>query len=239
MKLSKSAVLILAALFASFASAETPQETLIKKLVEPRLGDGAKVDSVTATPYSGLYEVRTGTEVIYTDKKAEYLFVGRILNAKTLQDITKERIDKISQIKFSDLPLENAIKTVKGDGKRVLAVFEDPNCPYCKKFRKTLGEMDNVTVYTFMYNILSEDSSVKAKNIWCSADNKQALEDWMVGGKAPVTAAASCTSPNDKVLELGRRLKISGTPTIFFADGSRIPGAVDGKGLESKLSSIK
>ncbi len=239
MNINKSAVLVLSALLASIAHAETPQETAVKKLIEPRLGENAKVDSVTQTPYSGLFEVRTGSEVIYTDKKGEYLFVGRILEAKTLRDITKERVDKLSQIKFSDLPLEAAIKTVKGDGKRVLAVFEDPNCGYCKRFRHTLAEIDNVTVYTFMYNILSEDSSVKSRNVWCSADASKAWEDWMVNGKAPAAAPDSCTTPNEKVLALGKKMNITGTPTVLFADGSRIPGAVDAKALEQKFASIK
>jgi thiol:disulfide interchange protein DsbC len=239
MKMSKNAVLILSALCASIASAETPQEAAIKKTIEPRLGDNAKVDSVTQTPYSGLFEVRTGSDIIYTDKKAEFLFVGRILDAKTLRDITKERVDKLSQIKFSDLPLDAAIKSVKGDGKRVLAVFEDPNCGYCKRFRKTLSEMDNITVYTFMYNILSEESAVKSRNVWCSADKSKAWEDWMLNAKVPAAAAESCTSPNDKVFALGKKLKISGTPTVFFLDGSRIPGAVDAKGLDAKFAAIK
>lgn len=129
---------------------------------------------------------------------------------------------------------------VKGDGKRVFAIFEDPNCGYCRRFRQNLQELDNVTVYTFMYNILSEDSAVKAKNIWCSADRQKTLDDWMLNNKVPPAAPATClASPNDKILELGQKLKVSGTPTLIFADGSRIPGAIDIKQLEAKLASIK
>ena len=240
MKKSKTALLLLSMLMASCVGAETPTEANIRKLVEPRLGDGAKVDSVRETPYAGLYEVRTNGDIIYTDKSAQYLIVGHVFNARTSQDLTKERIDEINRIKFSDLPLESALKLVKGDGKRVIAVFEDPNCGYCKRFRQTtLKEVDNVTVYTFMYNILSEDSAVKSKNIWCSPDRNKAWDDWMVHGKAATTAPASCATPNDKVSELGRKLRVTGTPAIFFADGSRIPGAVDAKALEAKFSSIK
>src|SRR5207247_6542948 len=123
------------------------QEANVKKMIEPRLGEGAKVDSVTKTPYSGLYEVRTNGDIIYTDEKAEYLFVGRVLDTKTYQDYTKARIDEINKVKFSDLPFDSALKTVKGNGKRTIAVFEDPNCGYCKRFRHTLQETDNVTVY--------------------------------------------------------------------------------------------
>jgi thiol:disulfide interchange protein DsbC len=239
MNMKRIIVAALLGLSALTASAEATQEATIKKLVEQRLGDGTKVDSITKTPYSGMYEVRIGTDILYTDAKVDYLFIGRVLDAKTHQDYTKARVDELSKIKFTDLPLDAALKTVKGNGKRVIAVFEDPNCGYCKRFRHTIAEMDNVIVYTFMYNILAEDSAVKSKNIWCSADKAKAWDDWMLNGKAAPAAPANCATPNDKVYELGRKLKITGTPTIFFTDGTRIPGAIDAKALEDKLSSIK
>jgi thiol:disulfide interchange protein DsbC len=238
-KLTKLFTVILLGLAAGFASAESAQEANIRKLIEPRLGDGVKVDAVTRTPYGGLFEVRVGGDVFYTDAKADYLFVGRVIDTKTRQDYTQARTEELNKIKFSDLPLDSALKMVKGNGKRVIAVFEDPNCGYCKRFRQTLNEMDNVTVYTFMYNILAEDSAVKSRNVWCSTDRAKAWDDWMLKGKAADAAPANCTSPNDKVFALGQKLKISGTPTIFFADGTRTPGAVDAKTLETKFASIK
>nr|WP_238552061.1 DsbC family protein [Herminiimonas sp. CN] len=227
------------ALFSAWAVAETGQELAVKKMIEPRLGPDAKVDSVTKTPYSGLYEVRVGSDILYTDEKAKYLFIGRIVDTKTYQDYTKARVDEVSRIKFADLPLASAMKVVKGNGKRVIAVFEDPNCGYCKRFDKTLQGIDNITVYTFLYNILSEDSVAKGRDIWCSADRSKAWDDWMLNGKVAPAAAASCTTPHEKVLELGKKLKVTGTPTIFFADGTRIPGAIDARGLEAKLATIK
>jgi thiol:disulfide interchange protein DsbC len=227
------------AVLAPAAFAETAQETTVRKLIEPRLGEEAKLDSVTKTPYGGLYELRTGNEILYTDEKAQYLFVGRVLDSKTLQDYTKARQDDLNKIKFSDLPLESAMKTVKGNGKRVIAVFEDPNCSYCKRFTQTLQDIDNVTVYTFLYNILSPDSAVKAKNIWCSADRSKAWDEWMLSGKAAPEAAASCNTPNDKIFALGQKMHITGTPTLFFKDGTRVPGAIDGKALEARLAAIK
>lgn len=240
MQKSKIALLLLTGLSAACAIAETPLEANIKKAVEPRLGNGVKVDSVKETPYGGLYEVRAGGDILYTDKKGEYLFIGHVYNAKTAQDLTKLRIDEINKIKFTDLPFELAMKTVKGDGKRVMAIFEDPNCGYCKRFRQTtLKEVDNVTVYTFMYNILSDDSFVKSKNIWCAPDRNKAWDDWMISGKAAPVAPANCPTPNDKVLALGQKLRVEGTPAIFFADGSRVPGAIDIKTLEAKFSTLK
>lgn len=221
--------------------AESAQEATVRKLIQPQLGNEAPaIDTVTKTPYSGLYEIRIGSDIFYTDEKGRYLFIGRILDTKTMEDHTRARIDELTKVQFSDLPLDLALKTVKGNGKRTVAVFEDPNCGYCKRFRKTLHEMDDITIYTFMYNILSPDSAVKSKNVWCSADRTKAWDDWMLKGKTPPTAPESCTaSPNDKVLALGQKLKITGTPTVFFTDGTRVPGAIDAKALEAKLSSTK
>jgi len=241
MKSIKLAAIGLFSLVCASAFGQGAEEAAVKKLIEPRLGERAKVVSVTRTPYSGLFEVRTdGNDILYTDKKAQYLFVGRVIDTTTYEDYTKARVDSISKVKFSDLPLDSALKMVKGDGKRVIVIFEDPNCGFCKRFRHTLKDMDNVTVYTFMYNILSEDSAVKSKNIWCSADRQKAWDDWMLNSKAPASAPDNCLSnPNDKILALGQKLKITGTPTIFFTDGSRIPGAVDLKTVEAKLATVK
>ncbi|MBS1187869.1 MAG: thiol:disulfide interchange protein [Burkholderiaceae bacterium] len=221
------------------ACAETPQEGEVKKLIEQNIGEGAKIDEVKQTPYAGLYEVRTGGSVIYTDAKAQYIFAGQIFDAKTKHNYTKERIDELNKIQFSDLPLNLAMKTVKGNGSRTIAVFSDPNCGYCKRFEQTLKEVDNITVYTFIFPILSQDSASKAKNIWCAADKNKAWQAWMVDGKPAANAKADCASPEAQVFELGRKLQVSGTPTIFFTDGSRVPGAIDAKMLEQKLSTIK
>ncbi len=216
-------------------------EDKIKKLLQQRLGEGTQIEAISKTPYLGLYEVRVGNELIYSDAEAKYVFIGRILDTETSRDLTQARLDDINRIRFSDLPLDLALKTVKGNGKRVIAVFEDPNCGYCKRFRKTLAEAKDLTVYTFMYPILSDDSRAKVKNVACSSDKARAWDDWMINGKAPANAPESC-NPNastDKVLELGKKLKVTGTPTIFFTDGTRVPGAIDAKTLESRLASVK
>jgi len=227
-------------LMASCVDAQTSVEANIKKVVEPRLGDGVKIESVRKTPYAGLYEIRAAGDILYTDQKGEYIFVGNVFNAKTSANLTKERIDEINKIQWSELPLQHALKMVKGDGKRVIAIFEDPNCGYCKRFRATtLTELNNVTVYTFMLNILSADSIEKSKNIWCSPDRNKAWDEWMLNNKLPAAAPANCKNPHDEISALGRKLRINGTPAIFFADGSRIPGAVDAKAIEAKFATIK
>lgn len=236
---TKVAVLLATGLLASCVEAQNATEATIKKALEPRLG-GAKIESIRETPYSGLYEVRVAGDILYTDKKGDYLFIGHVYDTKTSTNLTRARVEEINKIKFSELPFQMALKQVKGNGKRVIAVFEDPNCGYCKRLRQTtLKEIDNVTIYTFLYNILSEDSVVKSKNIWCAPDRNKALDDWMINGKLPPAAPAACKTPNDEVLALGQKLRIQGTPAIFFTDGSRIPGAIDLKGLEAKLQSLK
>ena len=235
----KLAVLLATALLASCVDAQNTVEANIKKALEPHLG-GAKIESVKETPYGGLYEVRVAGDILYTDKKGEFLVIGQVYDVKSSRNLTRERIDDINKIKFSDLPLEMALKQVKGNGKRVIAVFEDPNCGYCKRLRQTtLNEIDNVTIYTFLYNILSQDSFTKSKNIWCAPNRNKAWDDWMINGKVPPAAPAACESPNDKVLALGQKLRITGTPAIFFSDGTRIPGAIDLKSLEAKLDSLE
>ena len=234
-----SLLLISGNLCSALVYAETTQEAAVRKLVEPKLGKNAKIDTVSKTPYSGLYEVRIGAEIIYTDKDAKYLIVGNIIDADNSTNYTKQRIEDINKIKFSDLPLESALKMVNGDGKRVIATFEDPNCGPCKQLRKNIAALDNVTVYTFMYNILAEDSAEKSKNIWCSSDRNKAWDDWMLNRKSAAIAEANCANPNEKVLALGRTLRINATPTTVFADGSRLTGAVDVKALEGKFAALK
>ncbi|WP_243405329.1 DsbC family protein [Solimicrobium silvestre] len=222
------------------ACAQTDHEAAIKKLLEPKLGNEVVVDAVKKTSYAGLYEVQVGGDIFYTDEKAQFLFVGNVMDLKTHKNVTRARLESLNNVKIADLPLELAMKQVKGDGTRVIAVFEDPNCGYCKRLRKEMQKIDNITVYTFMYDILSEDSAIKSNNIWCSANPAQAWNDWMLNGNAAPDAPASCTtSPHEKILALGAKLHITGTPAIFFADGTRAPGFIDANALEKKLADVK
>jgi thiol:disulfide interchange protein DsbC len=233
--LKKLLPLALASLFVASANAD---EVEIKKAMETKLG--AKVESVTKSGYLGLYEIYADGNILYTDEKmTAFIAGGQLIEGKTMKNLTEERMRKLTAIKFSELPFERAIKQVRGDGKRVMATFEDPNCGYCKRLAKDLLKLDNVTVYTFLLPILSEDSIKKSKQIWCSADRAKAWNDWMVEGRAPAGKDDCDTSAITKNQEFGRRLGISGTPTIFFADGERVPGAMPLPKLEQKLSQSK
>jgi thiol:disulfide interchange protein DsbC len=231
MKRLVAAVLACAALFAGAAYAD---EAAIKKSVEA-IFPGVKVESVKKTPYLGLYEVRAGSELIYTDEKVTYIITGDIIEAKTKKNLTQERLNKLAQINFAELPLELAVKQVRGSGKRVIATFEDPNCGYCKKLAKDMQNMTDVTIYTFLYPILSPDSTEKSKAIWCSPDKVKAWNDWMVNGVSP-SAKGDCGAPIEKVVEIGQKLNIRGTPTIFLSNGARLPGAVPLARLEQEMA---
>lgn len=213
-------------------------EAEIRKAMEERLG--TKVESVTRAGYLGLYEVYADGNIFYTDEKVSAIMVGgQLIDGRNMKNVTEERMRKLTAIRFNDLPLNQAIKQVRGDGKRVLATFEDPNCGYCKRLARELLTLDNVTVYVFLYPILSEDSVRKSKQIWCAPDRAKAWNDWMVDGKTPSGRDDCDTSAVTRNRDYGRRLNISGTPTIFFGDGERVPGAIPIARIEQKLSQIK
>jgi len=211
------------------------QEATIRKALAERIPQLEKIDEVQATPMKGLYEVRVGTDVFYTDAKGNYLIQGELIDTQARRNLTEDRINKLSAVDFAALPLKDAFTIVRGDGKRKLAVFEDPNCGYCKRFEKDMLNVDNVTVYMFLYPILSPDSAEKSRNIWCAKDRVAAWHDQMLRDKTP--AAASCdTAALQRNLAFGKKYKITGTPTLIFADGSRVPGAIGAQEVEKRLS---
>lgn len=217
------------------AGAAHADEAAVKKGMEALI-KGKKVDGVRKTPYLGLYEVRLGNQLYYTDEKVTYIFDGSIIEAKTRTNLTEERINQISAIKFSELPLDLAVKTVRGDGKRVIATFEDPNCGYCRKLAGELQGMNNITVYTFLLPIIAAESVDKVKAVWCSPDRSKAWSDLMTKGVQPT--GGNCEVPTEKVLALGQKLNVTGTPTIFLPNGERIPGAVSAARLEELLKKV-
>lgn len=214
------------------------QEAVIRKNLAERVPQLKAIDEVTKSVIPGLYEIRVnGTEIYYSDAQANYLVQGNIIDVRSRRNLTEERVDKLTAIKFDALPLKDAFTIVRGNGKRKLAVFEDPNCGYCKRFERDLQKVDNVTIHMFLYPILGADSAEKSKAIWCAKDKTAAWQDWMVRDQAPPSAAAMCdTSALARNVELGRAYKITGTPTLVFVNGSRVPGAIDAKQVEKHLA---
>jgi thiol:disulfide interchange protein DsbC len=210
----------------------------IRKNLAERIPQLGKIDEVRKTEMPGLYEVRIGSDLFYTDAEANYLINGQLIDTKTKHNLTEERIDKLTAIDFAALPTRDAFTVVRGNGKRKVAVFEDPNCPYCKRFERDLQKVDNVTVYMHLYPILGPDSMEKSNYIWCAKDKGRTWEDHMVAGK-PVPVASCDTAAVARNVEFGRKHKISGTPTLIFADGTRVPGAVTAEQVEKLLAAAK
>ena len=209
-------------------------EATIRKNIEKAL-DGTQVISINKTPYLGLYEVFTGDTILYVDEKASLVIAGNLIDLKTEKNITRDRMNLLTAIKFDKLPLEQAFKQVHGNGKRRMATFEDPNCGYCKRLAKELAKVDNVTIYTFLTPVLGPDSDKKSQQIWCSADPTKAWNEWMIEGKALKGNANCDTSAIRKNGELAEKLRVRGTPAIFFESGERIPGYITQDVIEQKL----
>ena len=197
-----------------------------------------KIESVVKTPYTGLYEVFMGGQIIYTDEKLTFLIAeGRLVDPKTKKDITGERIEELTKIDFHSLPLDQAIKVVKGNGSRKLVVFSDVDCPYCKRLEQNeLSNINDVTVYTFLYPIeqLHPDAAAKSKSIWCATNRVKAWNEWIFNNKLPATTG-NCEVPLEKVGDLARKIGVTSTPTLIFADGKRMLGAQPYKEIEKYL----
>jgi thiol:disulfide interchange protein DsbC len=228
--------LVLALALAPVAFAD---EAAIRKNITERVPDFPKIDEVTKTAVPGLYELRVGTDILYTDEQGNYLIEGQLIETRSRTNITEQRIAKLTAIDFKTLPLKDAMVWKQGTGERKLVVFADPNCGYCKKFERDLQAVKDVTVYTFLYPILGGDSPEKSKAIWCAKDNTKAWRDWMLKGTV-VTDSPQCdTSVLQRNVALGRKYRINGTPGLVFEDGKQQPGAVGAEQVEKQLAASR
>ena len=220
------------------ASASAPVSdpaAVVRTGVESWLQGRFKVDAVRRSPVAGIWEVQIGTDLIYVDERGQHGFVeGQLIDLKSNKNLTQERVEEITAVNFKDLPLAYAIKQVNGKGTRQVAVFEDPNCGHCRTLRRDLIAVPDVTIYTFTLPILAADSKTKAAQAWCASDRAKAWNDLMLQGKVPENKG-TCDNPVEKVAELGRKLKITGTPTLFFMNGKRLPGGVPAARLNKMI----
>ena len=216
------------------------QEALIRKNIAERLPDFPKIDEITKSPIPGVYELRIGTEILYSDERGEHIIQGELIETKSRTNLTQARIDKLTAIDFASLPLQDAIVWKQGTGARKLVVFADPNCGYCKKFEKEMQQVKDVTVYTFLYPILGGDSPDKARNIWCAKDNATAWRDWMIHGTTVPRSMGQCdTGALDRNVALGKKYRVNGTPALVFEDGKRVPGAMAPDQVEKQLATSR
>jgi thiol:disulfide interchange protein DsbC len=228
---------VLAALALAFPAAAQDAGARIRAAIAKSLPD-MKVDAVRKAGYGNLYEVILGGEIYYTDESGSYLVNGQLIDLRTRENVTEQRMRVINRVEFGQLPLDSAFKIVRGNGSRKVAMFADPNCGYCKRFERDLLGVNDITVYVFLYPILAPDSVEKSKVVWCSADRGKAWLDHMVKD-LPIQGEAKCATPIEKNLAFGHEKKISGTPTLIFEDGDRIPGAMPIADFEKKLATAK
>ncbi len=228
-----------AALFSLPAFADEAQ---IRQAIEAKLS-GVKVDGVQATPVPGIFEVRfqsrEGPQIVYTDSTGGYIFDGNLIEVKSSRNLTEERLQKLAAIEFSSLPLDMAVKIQRGNGKRVLAMFSDPYCPFCRRLEKALLQLDDITVYVFMYPVIRPENADHSRAVWCSKDRAKAWLELAASDRPKVpTAGASCANPVDKVLELGNSLHVRSTPTLYLASGERVEGGMELGALRAKLDEV-
>ena len=229
---------LLAAASLTFGMSAHAQDASLKKTLAERIPQLEKIDEVRSTPMAGLFEVRVGTDIFYTDAKGNYLIQGELIDTKAKRNLTEDRMNQLTAVDFKQLPFKDAITIVHGKGERKMAIFEDPNCGYCKRFEKDLQSVDNVTIYLFLYPILSPDSAEKSRNIWCAKDQAKAWHEQMLNSKN--ASAVQCdTAAIQRNLAFGRKYKITGTPTVVFSNNVRVPGAISAAEVEKHLAAAK
>jgi thiol:disulfide interchange protein DsbC len=231
------AVAVLAGLLLA-GSSVLAQEAAIRKALTERLPNLPRIDEISKTPIPGLFEVRFGgAEIIYTDAEGRFVVQGSLIDTKTMSNLTEERIEKLTAVAFSALPLKDAFVIKQGNGSRKLAVFGDPNCGFCKRFERDLATVKDVTIYSFLMPILGPDSMVKARDIWCSKDVPKTWRAWMIDGVVPAKASEKCdVAALERNVEFGRKHRINGTPALVFEDGTRKPGALPAKVVDELLT---
>src|SRR5262245_3666628 len=234
-------LLLFAALLAVLSLARADEAT-IRRNLEPKLG--VKIDGIQPGPLPGLFEVRfrtpDGVQVVYADATGNYVIQGKIYDLRTDRDLTEERLRKLNAIKFESLPLDLAVKVQRGNGKRVVAMFSDPYCPACRQFERSLAQVDNVTIYVFMYPVIRPENADHSRMVWCAPDRAKA---WLELAAAPKPklpdAAKGCGDPVDKVLKLGRSLGVNSTPTLILANGERVAGGLSAPDLQNLLDQAR
>ena len=223
-------------LFVLFATAAGADDQLIRRAIEPRL-NGAKIEAVQPSSIPGLMEIRfrtpQGIQILYTDPKGENIVQGEIYDTRTGRNLTDERISKLSAIKFDSLPLDKAVKIVRGSGKRVAAMFSDPYCPACQSFEQTLQQVEDLTLYVFMFPVIRPERIDDSKSIWCAPDRSKAWLDLALRKKAP--AAATCDNPVESIVALGQSIGVRATPTLFFENGERQQGGMSASDLRTRM----
>lgn len=227
------ALFLLAMMSFVLMSGAYADENEIRQLLKSRFPNIGEIDHIAKTNYFGLYEITTDGQMYYVDENAQYLFDGHIIELSTKRDVTEERKRKLFAVDFDKLPLDLAVKRVKGNGSRKLAIFTDPNCSFCQRLEKEFDKVNDVTMYLFMYPIFPGSDEI-VRNVRCAKNPIKAWDNWMQKGIMP--AKANCKTPTDQILALGQKLRVNGTPNLIFANGQQFPGFLPAEELEKNLN---
>lgn len=228
---------LLAIVLAALSASVQADEAAIRKALAERYPQ-VSVNSVSPSPVVGIHEVWANGQLFYTDGQGDYLFLGTLVDTRSKTNLSQQRLAELRAVKFDSLPLDKAFTLVKGKGERKVAVFSDPDCPFCKRLEKELTQIDNLTVYVFLYPLaeLHPKAVEVAKNVWCSPDRAKSWSDYMLDGKTPAVAE-KCEHPLDAIAQLASQLGIGGTPAVIFANGKRVDGYMPAKQIEEMLKS--
>jgi thiol:disulfide interchange protein DsbC len=230
---------LLLGLIATIGLSAFAQEAVIRKNLPERLPNFPAIEEVSRTPFPGLWEVRLSSrEIVYTDDSGNLVLGGPLIDTRNRVNLTKARIDELNAIAFKDLPLKDSFKLVKGKGTRQFAVFEDPNCGFCKRLHQEMAKVDDITVHIFLIPVLGPDSLEKSRRIWCAKDRAKTYSAWMLNQKPP--EAANCdTTALERNGQLAARHGINGTPTLIFANNTRVPSFITADQIEAALKETK
>lgn len=219
------------------ASGSLADEAAIRANLAARLPNLPKIDAIARSPMPGVWEVRLGSQVIYSDAQGSFVIEGELIDTQRRRNITRERVEQLTAFDFARLPLQDAVVWRQGSGARKLVVFADPNCGYCRRLEQDLSAVRDITVYTFLIPILGDDSAQRSRDIWCARDSGRAWRNWMLNGTAPPAAGGSCdTAALSRNLALSQKHGIAGTPALVFENSERVPGILSAAELERKLA---
>jgi thiol:disulfide interchange protein DsbC len=229
----------LAVLFLLAALPAAANEAAIRKALEGKL-EGGRIEGIQPAPVPGLWEVRyrsdDGVQILYSDATGTHIIQGRIFELRSDRDLTEERMRKLNAVRFDSLPLDLSVKVQRGNGRRVMAMFSDPYCPACRQFERTLAQIDDITIYYFMYPVIRPENADHSRAVWCSPDRAKAWLELARGAQPKVPSASpDCANPVDQVLAAGRKLRVNATPTLFLANGERISGGLAAADLRKML----
>lgn len=226
--------------FCAAVSPANADAKLIKAALSERLPELPAIDEISPSAVAGLWEIRVGPDIFYSDARGDFLINGEIIDLQKSLNLTRARVEALTRVDFAALPLRDAVVWKRGAGTRKLAVFADPGCGYCKHLERELSGVDDITVYTFLVPILGGDSPATARAIWCAPDSGAVWRQWMLDGTAPPPAAEQCDSTAlQRNVAFGEKNGITGTPTLVFEDSRRVPGSMSAADLEKTLTALQ